>query len=137
MPVTMPGRAIGRITMNEIASRPKNRERATAAAAMLPSTSATIVARRRPATESQQRVPDLRVVPGHAEPLGREAGRRERRYDLIGGERVEDDEAEREPEEQDAESDRTAVPAPAAMSHVASNVHQSASNAPMRRAMVR
>ena len=36
-PVTMPGRAIGRITRKEIVSRPKKRWRATASAARVPS----------------------------------------------------------------------------------------------------
>src|SRR5947208_14765414 len=45
IPVTTPGRAIGRTSRNVIASRPKNRKRLTAAAAAVPSTSATVVAR--------------------------------------------------------------------------------------------
>ena len=43
-PVTMPGSASGRITMNAIVSRPKNRKRATARASSDPSTIARIVA---------------------------------------------------------------------------------------------
>ena len=43
MPVMMPGSAIGRIRSSEIASRPKKRERLTAAAASVPRTSATSV----------------------------------------------------------------------------------------------
>ena len=43
MPVTMPGSAIGRISSSEIASRPKNVVRASAAAASVPSTSAVAV----------------------------------------------------------------------------------------------
>ena len=43
-PVTIPGRAIGRITRKEIVSRPKKRWRATASAARVPSTSAIAVA---------------------------------------------------------------------------------------------
>src|SRR2546421_10016366 len=43
-PVTTPGSAIGRISRNETASRPKNRNRDTTAAAALPSTSAIAVA---------------------------------------------------------------------------------------------
>src|SRR5919112_523902 len=39
-PVTIPGRAIGRITRKEIVSRPKKRWRATARAARVPSTRA-------------------------------------------------------------------------------------------------
>ena len=44
MPVMMPGSAIGRMRSSETASRPKKRERLTAAAASVPSTSATSVA---------------------------------------------------------------------------------------------
>ena len=44
MPVTMPGRAIGRRRRNEIVSRPKNRLRQTASAARVPRTSAQSVA---------------------------------------------------------------------------------------------
>ena len=44
MPVTMPGRAIGRSSRNETTSRPKNRNRCTANAASDPSTSAVPVA---------------------------------------------------------------------------------------------
>src|SRR6187431_2153812 len=43
-PVTMPGRAIGRITRKETVSRPKKRCRATAIEASVPSTSAIAVA---------------------------------------------------------------------------------------------
>src|SRR3954464_8530314 len=44
IPVTTPGNAIGRTSRNVIASRPKKRKRLTAAAAAVPSTSATSVA---------------------------------------------------------------------------------------------
>src|ERR1700761_1538701 len=44
MPVTTPGRAIGRITRKEIVSRPKKRLRATAIAAIVPSNRAIAVA---------------------------------------------------------------------------------------------
>ena len=43
MPVMMPGSAIGRMSSSEIASRPKNRARDSAAAASVPRTSATSV----------------------------------------------------------------------------------------------
>src|SRR5215475_3605144 len=43
-PVTIPGRAIGRITRKEIVSRPKKRKRATASEASVPSTRAIDVA---------------------------------------------------------------------------------------------
>ena len=45
-PVTIPGSAIGRITRNEIVSRPKNRWRATASEASVPSIRAIAVATR-------------------------------------------------------------------------------------------
>src|SRR5919198_837773 len=44
MPVTTPGSAIGSTSRNVIASRPKKRNRLTAAAAAVPSASATAVA---------------------------------------------------------------------------------------------
>jgi hypothetical protein len=44
MPVTMPGSAMGSTSRNDTASRPKKRLRDTAAAASVPSTSATAVA---------------------------------------------------------------------------------------------
>ena len=44
MPVTMPGRASGRMTRNEIVSRPKNLWRETAKAARVPRTRAIAVA---------------------------------------------------------------------------------------------
>ena len=44
IPETMPGRAIGRMTRNEIVSRPKNRKRATASDARVPSSIASAVA---------------------------------------------------------------------------------------------
>ena len=43
-PVTIPGSAIGKMTMNETVSRPKNRCRATASDASVPRTSASAVA---------------------------------------------------------------------------------------------
>ena len=43
-PVMIPGSAIGRMTRNEIVSRPKNAERETAIAASVPRTSAMVVA---------------------------------------------------------------------------------------------
>src|SRR5512143_758424 len=45
MPVMMPGSAIGRMTRNEIASRPKKWKRLTAAAANVPNTMAMAVAK--------------------------------------------------------------------------------------------
>ena len=44
IPVTIPGRAIGRMTRNEIVSRPKKRWRATAIEASVPRTRASAVA---------------------------------------------------------------------------------------------
>ncbi len=45
MPVTIPGRAIGRIRKNDTTSRPKKWKRWTANAARLPRTSATTIAK--------------------------------------------------------------------------------------------
>src|SRR5919202_1105157 len=56
IPVMTPGRAIGRITTNETRSRPKNRNRATANAAIVPSTSAMPVAASAALIESQKAV---------------------------------------------------------------------------------
>src|SRR6266850_776512 len=53
IPVTIPGSAIGRITRYETVSLPKKRERATAAAARLPRTSANRVERRATTIESR------------------------------------------------------------------------------------
>ncbi len=43
MPVMMPGKAIGKMTKSDIVSRPKNLDRATAAAQSVPKIIATIV----------------------------------------------------------------------------------------------
>src|SRR5918995_1613559 len=61
IPVTIPGRAIGRITRKEIVSRPKKRCRATASDARVPRTSATAVASSPTLTEVQKasRAPGL------------------------------------------------------------------------------
>src|SRR5919202_2711710 len=52
IPVTTPGSAIGRTSRKLTASRPKKRKRLTAAAAAVPSTSATAVARPAALSES-------------------------------------------------------------------------------------
>ena len=68
IPVTIPGNASGRMTRKEIASRPKNRWRATANAAHEPSRSAIAVA---PSaafneTKSASRTPGLSIaLPNH------------------------------------------------------------------------
>ena len=49
----IPGSAIGRMTMNEIVSRPKKRYRETASESSVPRTIATSVARNAACTESQ------------------------------------------------------------------------------------
>ena len=61
MPVTMPGSAIGSTMRIDTASRPKNRYRATANDAIVPSTSATAVAPSPALTEaaSASRAPGL------------------------------------------------------------------------------
>ena len=69
MPVMMPGSAIGRIRSSEIASRPKKRERATAAAASVPSTSASSVEIAATRTLSESAAPDVLALPGDREPL--------------------------------------------------------------------
>ena len=68
MPVTIPGSAIGRMTRNEIASRPKKRYRETAIAASDPSTSAIRVAPRAAfkETSNASRTPGLSIArPNH------------------------------------------------------------------------
>ena len=52
-PLMMPGRASGRITTSEIASRPKKSKRETASDAKVPSTRATAVAPSAARTDSQ------------------------------------------------------------------------------------
>ena len=69
IPVTMPGSAIGSSTTNEIASRPKNRVRYTAAARRLPITSAINVAIDATVTDSRKRRPQARIRQRHLEPL--------------------------------------------------------------------
>ena len=69
MPVMMPGSAIGRMTSSEIASRPKNSSRDTAAAQSVPSTSAIAVAIAATVTDSCSACPDVGPVPGDGEPL--------------------------------------------------------------------
>src|SRR5436305_553230 len=54
MPVMIPGRAIGRTKMNEIASRPKKRKRCTANAAIEPSRIAMPVEKRPARIDSQK-----------------------------------------------------------------------------------
>ena len=73
IPVTIPGSAIGRMTRNEIASRPKKRCRATAIAASEPSTSAIAVAPSAAFSGDEQRVAHTRVVDRPPEPLRRHA----------------------------------------------------------------
>ena len=68
IPVTIPGSAIGRMTRNAIASRPKKRYRATASAASVPSSSAIAVAPRAAFSEtrSASRTPGLSIAfPNH------------------------------------------------------------------------
>ena len=64
MPVTIPGSAIGRITRNEIVSRPKKRWRATASDARVPRIIATPVASSPTFTEYQSasRAPTLLIA---------------------------------------------------------------------------
>ena len=52
-PVTTPGSAIGKMISSETVSRPKNRNRCSASAAIVPSTSAISVATRATCTDTQ------------------------------------------------------------------------------------
>lgn len=71
MPVTMPGSAIGRMTSSDTVSRPKNRYRCTANAAIVPSTHATAVAPRPALTEvhSADRTPPFCQARDHHSPV--------------------------------------------------------------------
>ena len=73
-PVTMPGSAIGRITRNEIVSRPKKLKRATASEASVPRTSATVVAIAADLERDEEGVAGAAVVDRLAEPLRRQPG---------------------------------------------------------------
>ena len=67
-PVTIPGSAIGRMTRNEIVSRPKNRKRDTASEARVPRTSANAVAAKPTLSEVRKasRAPGLSIAsPNH------------------------------------------------------------------------
>ena len=96
MPVTIPGRAIGSTKRSEIASRPKNFARASAAAASVPSTMASAVDTSATRMERPERRPDIGAVPGDAEPTQRISRRREFEAAVLVAERVEDDEGERQ-----------------------------------------
>lgn len=76
MPVTMPGSAIGRTTTNEMASRPKNRCRATAKAISVPSTRAMAVAPRPAFTETQSaaRAPSFSQATDHQRKVSPDGG---------------------------------------------------------------
>ena len=73
MPVMIPGSASGRTSRNEIASRPKKRKRWTANAASRAEHERDRGREQRRLQRQQQRAARLLVVPGGAEPLGREA----------------------------------------------------------------
>ena len=75
-PVTMPGRAIGRMTRNETVSRPKKRWRATAIEASVPSTSAIAVATAPTLSEVTNASTGLVVLERLREPVEGQAGRR-------------------------------------------------------------
>ena len=82
MPVTMPGSVIGSTTRKLTTSRPKNRYRCTANAAMVPSTNAIAVAPRPTTTElaSDFHIPSLcHAVTHHCvvNPVGGKANVRE------------------------------------------------------------
>ena len=101
MPVMMPGSAIGRISSSEIASRPKNFARASAAAASVPSTSASAVLQAATLKRQPDRGPDVVALPGHGEPL---RGQRRRREDIalvLGAEGIQHDQRQRHVQEGD------------------------------------
>jgi hypothetical protein len=67
MPVTTPGRAMGRMISRETVSRPKKRNRCSARAAIVPSTSAMAVATSATSTETTMafRAPSLSQAATH------------------------------------------------------------------------
>ena len=99
MPVMMPGSAIGRISSKVIVSRPKNLARASAAAASVPSTSATAVLHAATCADSVIACHMSGRVERHAEPLRGERRRREDITLVLGAERVQDDQRQRHVQE--------------------------------------
>ena len=99
----MPGSAIGRISRSEIVSRPKNRERQTAAAARVPSTSASSVDTAATCSDSASASQMSCRAHATANQRSGEAGRREDEALVLGAERVEHDEDERDVQEQHAQ----------------------------------
>jgi hypothetical protein len=88
MPVTMPGRAIGRMISSETTLRPKNRVRRSARPARIPSRSAIAVARRATSmlTSSACRAPALCHATFHqwsVSPLGGQVNVRSTLNELI------------------------------------------------------
>ena len=136
MPVTMPGRAIGRTRRSEIASRPKNFVRASAAAASVPRSRRQRGREERDADREAERVEDVLPAPGDGEPLQREAGRRKLEAAVLAGEGVEEDEGERQMQKHEpgAGGERAGRGDDRL---TASIRRQSASKAPMRFARVR
>ena len=104
MPVMMPGRAIGRMTSSEIASRPKNFVRLTAAAQSVPSTSAITVEMLATLSDRPERLPDVGAVPGHGEPFQGQARRRPLVGFVLGREGVDEDQQDRQVHEGEAEA---------------------------------
>ena len=133
MPVMMPGSAIGRMRRSDTVSRPKKRERLTAAAASVPSTSATSVEIAATRAE-EKRVPDVLPAPGDGEPAQRVAGRRELVALVLGGEGIEEDQRQRQmQEEQPRRRRRSSGEGRGSWGGLA----YSASNAPIRLAIIR
>ena len=103
MPVTMPGRAIGRMTRNDTVSRPKNRKRWTAKASSDPSTSATTVAPSAARSEFRSAVRTPSFVERLEVPVDRQSLGWPLR-DEPGVERVQDDDADRQVDEGEREA---------------------------------
>ena len=90
MPVMMPGSAIGSMTSSEIASRPKNRARASAAAAQVPSTQRdSAVATAATLSDKAERRPDVGRGPRRRRTIAWSAPAAGRHSSLLGGEGIE------------------------------------------------
>ena len=91
MPVMMPGRAIGRMTSSDTASRPKNCARDTAAAHSVPRTSAIGVETAATCSDSASACQMSGRLQATANQLQRQARRRQTGSSFLGGEGVEED----------------------------------------------
>ena len=127
--MTTPGRAIGRITRKEIASRPKNRKRATANEARRAEQEGDRGRRHPHPDRRPQRVTSALIVDRLPEPFGRQVGGWPREG-IAAVERVDRDHDQRDVDE--GERDRTA--APEQVPRRRREPHR-CSNAPSRRAI--